>query len=115
MKNSDPSKSTSVVAISNAEANAGKCSNSGNGRVTKMNELSIKHQTFWLKNKALNIKISLSVDNMALKLEVIEFPLSVHFKQCVLCALTFILGVTLKGLDDFSCALINGCRKKKVT
>ena len=62
----------------------------------------------------MNIKISLSVDNMALKLEVMEFLLSVHFQQCVLCALPY-LGVTLKGLDDFSCALIYGCRKKKVT
>ena len=108
-------KAFQLSPFQNTEVNAGKCSNSRNGRVTKMNELSIKHQTFWLKNKALNIKISLSVDNMALKLEVMELPLSVHFQQCVLCALTFILGVTLKGLDDFSCALIYGCRKKKVT
>ena len=82
-ENSDPSKSISVVAISNTEANAGKWPS---------------HQNEWAFNKTPNISIekqstehqdiSLSVDNMALKLEVMEFLLSVHFKQSVLCALT---------------------------
>ena len=48
----------------------------------------------------MNIKISLSVDNMALKLEVMEFLLSVHFKQCVLCALPY-LGCHTKRVGRF--------------